>query len=611
MTETARSHTRTAPAEPGRLVVGGTDEPPRTRAGTAPAQKLFGPEAWLRAFAGRQRVRTTRYFRVLARSTNRALDPMEESFTETWPSLVVISMLVAIPVTGCVRGAHMLTVSSDNLWLVCIGLLPGMMISFASLTALAWASVRRNVQPERAYVVGLLASAVATLVTVEWVAGVTTALWHAGEISSQPDAAPSLWASERYYVWHLLQSFPFFDLERSFGWTEPNGYLGVVAGGAVIALRVVLLLPLARLGISGYWWLRTKPHTSGWSDGGAPWIFVAWALVAALLTYGCLVAIWSPDSLLSRVLDDHLPGRVELWQQTLSLGWIEEAAQWICLAALIWFCGLLGGGLLMEVSHEHDEIRSLVAIFVGTLLLLAVGAVLAGASTLLLVNSGLAHSVPAVPAGAPVTVAVESQLWGLADAIPFLNIPRTVHWERPYAFSGWPVGLVSVTFKLFAVAALLTVPWLSARLVALLRRVDDEPVIAINSARDFAAALASLHDELRRASAMRRDHDDHAAGYHDVLERLSQLEVGCRRVGDAFGPGLVSDAAAESLAAAEDRVRGVIADGSSPRTPGPPEAEGQSDFDTTLLSTAETFVSAATAAMEEAVPPMVGVSLRS
>ena len=432
----------------------------------------FSPAIWFREFGQRQRVRATRYFQVLARSTDRALDPLEENFRETWPSFVAISVLVAIPVTGCVRGAHMVTVNSEHTSLVWLGLLPGVLISATSLAALGWATLRRAAQPERAYTVGLLASAVATLVTVESVAGVTAALWHSGAIMSRPDAEPSLWASERYFLWQLLQSFPFLELEGSFRWREPKEHLGAVGASGVIALKLVLLLPLTRLVVSGYWWLRTKPSRAA-RGGGAAWIVVAGAVVGALLTYGSLLAIWTPDAPLARLLEDQLPPDMELGGHTIPLGWVELGVSWACVAVLMWLCGLLGLAVLVLVSQQHDEIRSLAAVFTAILLLLPVATVLAAVATLLAVESGLAHSVPELPADAPVAVAVESQLWGLADAIPFLDIPETFRWRRPHHFTGWPVGLVGVGFKLFAVMAMLTMPWLSARLVSLTTASSD------------------------------------------------------------------------------------------------------------------------------------------
>ena len=404
---------------------------------------------------------------------------MEEDLNANWPVFVVLSVVVAIPVAACVRVVHMLTVSSDSSAVVWLGLAPGLILSIASLTALGWASARRTMQPERAYVVGLLASAFAVLVTVESMAGFTTAVWHAGAIGAQTDATPSLWTSEQLYTWQLLSSLPGLELERGFGWTEPGVYLGALTGGAVIALKVLLVFPLARLLVSGYWWLRVRPLSDPMNDQ-EPWTYMAVLVGVGALTFGGVVAVWSPDSLLSRLLEDHLPEKVEIWQQTVPLGWVEGALQGVAVAWLLSVCALIATALLIMVGQEHDELLTLIGVFAGVLVLLPLGTVLTGVTTVLLVDHGLADSAPSLPRDAPIRAAVESQLWALADSIPALSIPDTMRWERPHLFTGWAVGLVSLGFKVFVVVVLFTLPWLATRLVGLFRREHGEQIVPVN-----------------------------------------------------------------------------------------------------------------------------------
>ncbi|MEU0885884.1 hypothetical protein ABZ345_45535 [Lentzea sp. NPDC005914] len=544
-----------------------------------------------------------RYFRILFQFTNRALDPMDEGLTDAWPAVVFLSALVALPVTALVRGAHMLTLSHHNNLIVLIGLLPGFIISAISLTALTWGSrqAQRAARPERAYVIGLLASVVALLVTVESVAGILAALWHLGVITSQPGVTPSLWSSERYFIWHILKSFPFLKIDQAFNWGEPRGPGGIFTGVSVVIIKIVLLLPLLRIAKGAYWWLRTKPNREYESDDFELNRVPVILLGALLLSWGYLTIIWPPNSIATRKLEEYLPDSVEVASRNISLDWIPATIQWLPLGVMMVACWTIGLALLLAVYGSMESIWSITLVIVSVLLWIPLLTVLSAAASLLLVRSGLANSVPPLPANTQITVGLENLLWGFFDAVPALDITRTLHWERPPVFAGWQVGLISMMFRFFALVALLTLPWLLAKLIHLYRPHDDMPVPAIYSARLFTATLAALDKSLLRVERMRKDESGVTIGDSRLPKQLSDLETCCRRVADAFGVGPVAVAATQALAAAESRFNDVFSD-NSPNHTGPSTTDRVAPSRAELLSRWQTFVAAATTALDEAVP---------
>ena len=116
-------------------------------------------------------------------------------------------------------------------------------------------------------------------------------------------------------------------------------------------------------------------------------------------------------------------------------------------------------------------------------------------------------------------------------------------------------------------------------------------------------ALASLEDGLVRGTGKARYPVDTDADQDRSLERLRRLELEQRRVAAAFGPGPVSSAAEVAMIAAQRRVRDVSAETSPPRSsPESPEVAERPDSETSLREAAQTFVTAATSAMQSALP---------
>ncbi|MGW5740151.1 hypothetical protein [Amycolatopsis sp. NPDC003861] len=401
------------------------------------------------------------------------LTDVGERHTDMLPALVAVSALIAVPVTGLVRVLQMVTVTSPHWVTAILGVLPGALLALGSLNAVLWAFGNVKQAAARAYGVGLLASVLAPLLAVEATAGVVTVLWRHGVLSGPPGSVPGLWASERYFVWHTLDAIPFLEIEDTFGWPEPHELSGTAAGSIVVALKVVLLLPMARLLTSAYWWLRNRHSRLPGGDSGDEADLTSsaalWTLLLTLPVYAGVLFLWPPESPLARLLRDHVPKSVDIAGVGIPLGWVTPAVQWLVLVVLLFSCCFLGLAAIAAAFVRHDSAWWAALAVVGVLLWAHVAVVLTASTVLLSVRTGFATAVPSLPPGAPLTTGVGDQLWGFANAVPGLDITKTTHWTRRYVFTGWPVGVISLGFRLAAVFAVLGLVWLVARLPGLIR----------------------------------------------------------------------------------------------------------------------------------------------
>ncbi|MBE8522128.1 hypothetical protein ILP97_32375 [Amycolatopsis sp. H6(2020)] len=401
------------------------------------------------------------------------LTSVGERYTDVLPALVAVSALIAVPVTGLIRVLQMFTVTSPHWATAILGVLPGALLSLASLGAVLWAFGNVKQAAARAYGVGLLASVLAPLLTVEATAGIVTVLWRHGVLAGQPGSVPGLWASERYFVWHTLDAIPFLEIEDTFAWPEPHELSGTAAGSIVVALKVVLLLPMARLLASAYWWVRNRESKLAGDDFGDEADLTAsaalWTLLLTLPAYAGVLFLWPPEAPLARWLRDHVPKSVDVARVRVPLGWVTPSLQWLTLVVLLLLCGFFGLAVIVAAFVRHNSAWWAALAVVGVLLWTHLALVLTASTVLLSVRTGWATAVPPLPPGAPLTTGVGDQLRGFANAIPGLDITKTTHWARRYVFTGWPVGVITLGFRVAAVFAVLGLVWLVARLPGLIR----------------------------------------------------------------------------------------------------------------------------------------------
>jgi hypothetical protein len=394
-----------------------------------------------------------------------------ETHQSSLPVFVLLSVALAIPVTAMVRVIQMLMVTSSQLWLGILGVIPGALLAVLSLSAVMWAFGSAKKEGARAYGVGLLASALAPLLAVESTAGIVTLLWRHGAIIGKAGSIAGLWPSERYFLWHTLDAIPFLKISETFGWGEPMELAGGAAGWIVVGLKVAVLIPLARLMVSAFWWVRARESKV---DGDDFWLdepaeYLSAFLVMTAGAYAFVIFLWPRHAWLARLLDDHVPASVDVFGQHIALAWVTPSVRWLVLGLLLVFCVYAGAFLIGLLFARFESVVTSLAAVGGVLLWLHVALVLTAAATILFVRSGVATTTPPLPADPPLTAGIGDQVWNFVNAIPGLDIPKTTHWTRRYAFSGWPVGVLTLGLRLSVVCALLGVLWQLGRIVRLIR----------------------------------------------------------------------------------------------------------------------------------------------
>ncbi|TDQ00829.1 hypothetical protein [Labedaea rhizosphaerae] len=414
--------------------------------------------------------------RLVIRYRNRLLG-LGETYEANLPVFALMSAVLAIPVTGLVRVVQMFTVTGSRLWLGVLGVLPGFVLAVVSLVAVIWAFGSAKQAGARAYGVGLLVSVLAPVLAVEATAGIVTLLWRHGAIVAAHGAAPGLWASERFFLWHTLDAIPFLEIGDTFGWGEPTDLAGGAPSWIVVGLKLLVLIPLARLLVSAFWWLRAKesrtPGDEFWLDSPAGFLMPLLGVTAA--AYAFLIWLWPSDSWLARLLDDLVPASVDVAGRHLPLAWVTPSVQWLVGGLLLMFGVFLGMNLIIMLFARFESVTAMAAAVLMTLLWMHIALIMTAAVVILFVRGGIATATPPLPPDAPLTAGIGDQVWGFVNAVPGLDIPKTTHWTRHHAFSGWPVGVLTLGLRLSVVVALLGLLWLLGRLVRSGRNEAAEP----------------------------------------------------------------------------------------------------------------------------------------
>ena len=95
----------------------------------------------------------------------------------------------------------------------------------------------------RSLLVAFLTSAAAVAVSVEAFATITAAM-----VGAKAD----LWAIERLYLWHLVDSIPLLDIPGRLEWTEPLALPGIDGRLLVLGFKLVVVPPLVRVAVALY-----------------------------------------------------------------------------------------------------------------------------------------------------------------------------------------------------------------------------------------------------------------------------------------------------------------------------------------------------------------------
>jgi hypothetical protein len=324
--------------------------------------------------------------------------------------------------------------------------------------------------------------------------------------------APSLWAAELYYYWHLVNSLPFLAVPKAVGWPEPLVFDGSLSGSLVIIFKIILIAPLVQTTLAGYELieahrlamrekayqrqLRQAKLPLAWRLDRDAWVLVAWMSIAIAALTVALIFLFDPTSGVNRWLAQYLDAGLNIRGVYIPLAWMRTAPQWLTIVVLIaivvWIVDDLGISSEQRFRSLSGAVSGLIA-YLGILGLLTLGG---AALTLALLHVGLATTQPTVPPEAQVRAALNAYGWEIADAIPGLQIPETLRWSQPYRFIDRGSGVMLLAYKI-AVIGVLVFPM--ARLVrayAHRARPRRTPDPALAAAGEFLSVLHLVQSNL-------------------------------------------------------------------------------------------------------------------
>lgn len=514
------------------------------------------------------------YWQLLSREKEKRLDSAESHVSRAWPEFLVASLIIGSTVTLLVRAAHMLGEWSDTSWIEMLCVIPGILISVFALGVLIWSSLNiRTARRERAYATAFLASAVATLVSVESAAGVTCYL---ARVTAPPGASTNLdlWSAERFYLWHLIELIPFAHPQETLGWSEPDEVTGVVSRSIVLLLKVVLVLPLAQVFISGFWWLRSKfpdSHqlqntaldqwraSAGWpasayepEDSRSFSYEVSWmAAATVLVTIIGWGWIWAPTSVFQQVIDEFIPPTFQI----LGLGpniertFLGDGVRLITTVWWIWIFGMSCHAQFVEnILIPKAALSLLFEVMIAITIAMIQAAALAALLLYVLIRLKWASVSPALPNDGPVFALIESQMWGLAYDIPGLEVTNTLGWQQPHSVKGFLPGVIVLALKTFVLLCLMTLILWSVHYTE--RRRKSGSLSQVSYPQEFVDKLMQLGRLLDRVPVQVGVRKRRRL-YRQAKTALDELGDIALHVLQLFGPGEAGLVAKEALQEAE------------------------------------------------------------
>lgn len=176
------------------------------------------------------------------------------SFDDDPVVLLMWAAPIAILLTAVVRGVHTWALGAEEPLLNWAGVIPGLLLAAALIAMLVWLywQVRLDDRAHEPYVVAMATSVAVIGVCTEAFSGLTAVLWQEGHIASTAEAAPTLWAVEQYYLWHLADAVPLVQLPQTVRWSEPQSFGDQWSGVLLLLFKVLVIVPLIRIAFSGY-----------------------------------------------------------------------------------------------------------------------------------------------------------------------------------------------------------------------------------------------------------------------------------------------------------------------------------------------------------------------
>jgi hypothetical protein len=450
--------------------------------------------------------------------------------------LVLLTWVAALAVllTAGVRGIHTWSLGAGSSMVSWAGVAPGIVLAAMFIAILGWVywEVRMGNRTLGPYVVALAASVAVIGICTEAFSGLTALLWQEGHIASTGDDPPSLWAAEQYYLWHLADAVPLIELPQTVRWTEPQGFDDRWSGVLLLLFKIMVIIPLVSVAMAGYDVCRevvaglykklarkhheadddgasgpqgttftrydVPPASADWamSPSAAVWLVVVALPTLTLVSYLALRFVIAPSSPAHTWVTARLPGGVHLGDNALDLPSILNAVDGVTAAVVcLTFGAMLGGVAAVFDRAMRGTGGSRAGTLIASVLVLG-PAIMAGAAvSMALLHLEWAEATPSIPQDSEVNATIAWFGWHLADVVPVLDLPETLHWNLRFEFVDRWTGVLLLAGKLLLVGLLAGPVALVVRMTidrARARRPTPPLLGAAGRFRDLLEDLASL-----------------------------------------------------------------------------------------------------------------------
>lgn len=431
-----------------------------------------------------------RYWEDLRRYSRARLTEAEDDVSE-WPYFLGRSLIISAVLIGGVQLVEWLTVDASQQFVRVIGVGFGLILAALGIAVLAWIYWRIQVDPEdlKPYVVAMLSSLATVGVCTAAFAGLTTELWRQGVVAAESaGVTPGLWRVEAYYLWHLIDAVPLLDAPETVRWEQPVVFSDPWSGGLLLAFKILLLIPLIRVILSGFRlvqsrWLAAAERPDTWrhrvlgsrinspaapTTGSHPVVhdlavaaqrllLVIVMIGLPVLVYAVLELVVRRASLLDRWVSDHVPGELELFGVSASTSWLpiamDVAGAWL-VVAIAWS---IADELMTEYEYfleGYSVRRTAAAIFLSCWLLL-LATMAAAAVALALLHAGPAKTDARLVPAQEVNASLQWFAWHLADTIPVLDVTQTLNWTIGVEYVDRWTGVLLLLMRTVLITVLL------------------------------------------------------------------------------------------------------------------------------------------------------------
>lgn len=507
-----------------------------------------------------------------------------------WPLLLAWAAGGGLVVVAACRVVLTFTVNARTVIAV-TGVAVVVAAAFACLIGLAWASWRIRLDATAAvpFGVALGISLLAIGICTEAFAALSALLWRHGLIIASPAVKPGLWPTERYYLWHLVDSVPLLKIPDGVQWREPVLFPGLAGGGLLLAYKVLLIAPLLRIAVAVYqklasYALETQAREDDLirrkvvtlssydetGDASTPlrlvalrWLLLTVPLVVLVLIVFLMPLVFEPGVWLDGWVARQLDGS--------RFTFLRTAPQWLAAWLLVWLAWAMADDLgFGDQVRRGRDLAMTVVWFLATVGLIVVAAT---AVNLALLHVGLASASPTIAPGEQVSATVTGYAWHIAEALPGPNIPGTLHWTLHHRFTDrWSTILILLT-KL-AVVSLIVVPVAQA-IRGFARYASPHPATpgalrgAANFVEQFIAARAAADRATHKHGLTDSDPTvpipilsasdaNHAQPEPSAREATELVVMSLDSVAALFGPGEVTQHADAAVGALRLRANDVF-----------------------------------------------------